>query len=78
MASIKAVKELADTIIRAHGGQAFFNFGEISKIMGCGINTVPKFLYDKGVLVQKVGPSKRVSALELADAMLSGRKTPVD
>lgn len=72
------VRATAELIIKTHDGQAYFNFGEISKILGCGINTVPALLHNSGITVKKVGPSKRVSAYEIAALMCSKRIAPID
>ena len=69
---------MAESIIDTNGGQAYFNFGEIARIIGCGIHTVPQMLYDAGITVKKVGPSKRVSAIDLAELMADGRINSVD
>jgi len=67
----------AEAIIKEHGGKMYFNFGEVSKIIGCGIHTVPRLFYDAGIAVKKVGPSKRVSAYDIATVMTSGRTSAV-
>lgn len=72
------IKAMAEVIIRTHDGQAYFNFGEVSKIIGCGANTVAYILHQSGVLVKRVGPSKRVSAYGLAEFMHSKRIAPID
>jgi len=69
---------MAESIIESYNGQAYFNFGEISKIIGCGIHTVPRILYDAGIAVKQIGPSKRVSAIDLAEMMSGGRVSAID
>lgn len=72
------IQSMTNAIIASNDGQAYFNFGEISKIFGCGINTVPVILRNAGITVKKIGPSKRVSAYDLALFMSSSRISPVD
>jgi beta-N-acetylglucosaminidase len=72
------VKMIADSIIQAHDGQAYYNFGEVSKIIGCGINTVSHMLHNSGIIVKRVGPSKRISAYDIADLMCTGRVAVID
>ena len=78
MAAAAEIKIMSEAIINAHGGQAYFNFGEASKIIGCGRHTAAYHLHNAGVLVKNVGPSKRVSAYSLAEAMYYGRIAPID
>lgn len=78
MSRVSEAQIMAEAIINAHGGKAFFNFGETSKIIGCGINTIPSLLYESGILVKKVGPSKRISALDIAMLMTQERIAPID
>lgn len=72
------VKAMADSIIKAHDGQAYFNFGQTSKIIGCGINTLPHLLHNSGIIVKRVGPSKRISAYDIAELMCIGRVAAID
>ena len=72
------VKAQAETIIKAYGGQAYFNFGQVSKIIGCGPNTLPHLLHNSGVVVKRVGPSKRISAFDIAELMCAGRVAPIE
>ncbi|NTW04560.1 MAG: helix-turn-helix domain-containing protein [Peptococcaceae bacterium] len=73
-----SVKELGDAIVRMHDGQMFFNFTEVAAIIGCGVNTVSALLHSHGITVKKVGPSKRVSAYDLAEVMIKDRISPID
>jgi hypothetical protein len=75
--SKQEIDAMAKLIIETHNGKAYFNFTEASKIIGCGINTVPKKLNDAGVLVSRVGPSKRISAYDLAETMNRHRVSAV-
>ena len=68
----------AEIIIKTHDGQTYFNLGEVSKIIGCGVNTVAAYLHDSGITVKQVGPSKRVSAYDIAELMCKGRVAPID
>ncbi|MDR1761669.1 MAG: helix-turn-helix domain-containing protein [Bacteroidales bacterium] len=70
-------KRIAESIIKENAGQTFFNYGEAAKIIGCGRNTVARRFLLAGILVKKVGPSKRVSAHDIAELMCSGRVSPV-
>lgn len=65
------VKNIGDGIIRAHEGQTFFNMTEARKIIGCGENTITALIHSHGITVKKVGPSKRISAYEIAEIMCS-------
>ena len=72
------IKVMAEAIINAHKGQAYFNFGEAHKIIGCGINTLPHLLHTSGIIVKRVGPSKRISAYDIAELMCTGRVAAID
>jgi beta-N-acetylglucosaminidase len=72
------IKVMAELIMRIHDGKAYYNFGDVSRIIGCGINTVAHLLHNQGILVRKVGPSKRVSAYDIAEIMYSKRVPPID
>lgn len=78
MANNSEIKAMTQALIDTHGGQAYFNFTEISKIVGCGINTVGAILHNAGVVVKRVGPSKRVSAYDIAKFMCDKRIAPID
>ena len=78
MSNKAEIQSMTNALIESHDGQAYFNFGEVSKIIGCGINTVPVILRNAGITVKKIGPSKRVSAYDLALFMASSRISPVD
>jgi hypothetical protein len=67
---------MAEAIISQHDGQAYYNFSEVGKIIGCGRNTVALVLDKAGILVKKVGPSKRVSAYDIASLMCLQRTVP--
>lgn len=72
------IQTMTTAIITAHKGQGYFNFEEASKIVGCGRHTLAHKLHNAGVTIQKLGPSKRVSAYDLALAMHEGRIAPID
>ena len=72
------IKANAESIIKAHDGQAYFNFRQASRIIGCGINTMPSLLHNSGVIVKRVGPSKRISAYDIAELMCTGRIAAID
>jgi hypothetical protein len=67
------IKAMADLIIKAHDGQAFYNYKQVAKIIDCGVNTVPGLLHNNGIIVKRVGPSKRISAYDIAELMCTGR-----
>lgn len=64
---------MAEAIIRQHDGQAYFNFGEASKIMGCSYSRLPERLTRAGIAVKRMGNSKRISAYDIACLMSSDR-----
>lgn len=72
------IQAMTNAIIAAHKGQAYFNFEQASKIVGCGRHTLANKLHRSGVTIQKLGPSKRISAYDLAAAMCEGRIAPID
>jgi len=72
------IRKMAEALIRAHDGQAYFNFSQSAKIIGCGINTVARELHKAGITVKRVGPSKRVSVYDLAAYMYDDRVAPID
>ena len=76
--SQREINTMAKQIIEAHNGQSYFNFTETAKIIGCGKNTVAYVLNNSGVTVKKIGPSKRVSAFDLAEIMAKGRVAAVE
>lgn len=72
------IERMAELIIKTHDGQAYFNFGEVCKIIGCGPNTVPLLLHNSGITVKRVGPSKKISAYEVAELMRLNQIAPID
>jgi len=72
------IKAMAEMLIKNNEGQAYFNLGDCSRIIGCGVNTVAREFHNAGILVKRVGPSKRVSAYDLAAYMSLGRVAPID
>lgn len=78
MSRKEEIQAMTAAIIEAYKGQAYFNFEEASRIVGCGRHSMAYKLNQAGVLVQKIGPSKRVSAYDLASAMVDGRISPID
>lgn len=67
---------MAKAIIESNDGQAYFNINEASKIIGCGRNKLVSKLTDAGVLVKRIGSSKRISAYDLATYMCTDRVIP--
>jgi len=78
MSKNQEINHMANNIIQVHDGKFFFNFREASKIIGCGRNTFANLLHNQGILVRKVGPSKLVSAYDIASVMCSDRVAPID
>ena len=78
MSRKEEIRAMAELLVKTHDGQAWFNFGQVSQIIGCGVNTLPCLLHNAGILVKKVGPSKRISAYDLAAFMSLDRVAPVD
>lgn len=78
MSTKSEIAAMAKIIVETHGGQVYFNFDQASKIIGCGRNTIAHCLHRAGVLVKKVGPSKRISAYDLAEFMYYDRIAPID
>ena len=74
----KDITLMAEAIIKAHDGKAYYNIGEVSKIIGCGANTVPALLHESGITVRRVGPSKRISAYDIAELMCKDKIAPID
>lgn len=72
------IQAMTDFIIKNHDGQAYFNYEEASKIVGCGRHTLAHGLHNAGITIKKVGPSKRVSAYDLAYFMCADRISAVD
>jgi hypothetical protein len=68
---------MADSIIRVYG-KAYFTFGDVSEIVGCGKNTVGALFHDAGIIVKRVGRKKLVSALDIAEVMTYERIAPID
>lgn len=72
------IKQMAELIIKTQNGKSYFNFSEASKIIGCGVNTVPPLMHENGVIVKQVGRSKRVSAFDIAEVMCTRRTAAID
>ena len=72
------IQSMVDALLKYHNGKAYFSFGEISKMIGCGVNNVPRLLHDSGVLIKKIGTCKKVSAFDIATIMCAGRIAPID
>jgi hypothetical protein len=69
---------IAEGIIKQHNGKAYFNLGEARKIIGCGENTTARLFHDAGIVVKKIGRSKRVSAYDIASMMMNERIAAVE
>ena len=76
MSQTNEAKVMAQTIVDTHKGQAYFNISQACKIVGCGRRTLISGLNQAGILVKKVGPSKRISAYDLAVYMCLERVVP--
>lgn len=69
---------MTKAIVMAHGGQAWFNYEESTVIVGCGRHTLANKLDSVGAKIQKLGPSKRVSAYTLVLVMMEDSISPLD
>jgi len=78
MVSKKEIHDLAKLIIETHDGKVLFNLGEVKKIIGSGVNNVAPRLYKAGITVVRQGPSKRVTAYDLAEYIYGNRVSPID
>ena len=78
MAAHNEIETMARLIMEQNKGQAYFNFSEAYKIVGCGINTFSQMVAQAGILVTRAGPSKRISALDVARLMHIGRVASYD
>jgi len=63
------ITTLTKEIIEKNNGQVFFTFKKASVVLGCRPNMVSHILHTRGILVQRQGHFKRVTALELAKVM---------
>jgi len=64
---------LADAIMRNWNGQVIFNFGEVSKITGYGINTIARRMSEAGIPVLTDGKSKKINVYQLAHFLTKDR-----
>ena len=78
MAHEKEISAMTSAIVNAHGGKAYFNITEASKIIGCSRNTLPAILHSAGIGIKRIGTSNRVSAYELAGLMCRDRTAPIN
>lgn len=74
---ITEIREHANAIIKAHDGKTYFNIREVHKITGYSLGTIPRMFSDQGILVKKDGKSKKVSAFDIAELMVSNRQSAV-
>ena len=72
----KTVTQIAEDIKAGNNGQIYYSYGEVAKIIGIGRNTVPAFLNRQGILSQKLGTKKIISAYDIAEAMYKNRTVP--
>ena len=77
MTKADKVKCQARLIAESNGGQNLFNMTESAKIVGCHVNSITRFLNDSGVFVKRHGRQKKVSALDLAEAMYYRQESPM-
>jgi hypothetical protein len=78
MATKEEIHKHAKLIVETHGGQMLFNLTEVHKIIGSGQNEVARRLHEAGILVKRQGPSKLVTAFDLAEYILANRVAPID
>ena len=64
MSAKSEIATMAQAIIEAHDGQAYYNFEQASKIIGCGRNTLAHHLHIAGILIKKLVQAS-VSALTI-------------
>ena len=73
----KEQKNLAEIISRANDGRVRFNLTRAAKIAGRSRTGFPGWLHNKGILVEKSGKDKYVTANDLAVAMTMDRVSPL-
>ena len=54
----------------------YLTFGMIKDLLHCSPSTVPHWLHQAGILVQKIGPKKLVSVYDFAEAFHRNRVEP--
>lgn len=70
-------KNLAETIAKANDGRVRFNLTRAAKIAGRSRTGFPGWLHSRGVLVEKSGKDKYITANDLAIAMTTDRVSPL-
>ena len=73
----KEQKDLAEVIAKANGGCVRFNLTQAAKITGRSRTGFPRWLHERGVMVEKSGKDKYVNATDLATAMMMDRVSPL-
>jgi hypothetical protein len=74
---IKEQMQLAEIIAKANGGRVRFNLTQAAKIAGRSRTGFPAWLHGRGVMVERSGKDKYVTANDLAAAMLKDRVSPL-
>ena len=78
MSRANDVRVAAEMIVKSHDGRVYFNFKDVSKIIGCDPDRIARMFLDAGILIKKSGRDKRVSAYDIAEVMCYGRVSPVE
>ena len=73
----KEQMQLAEVIANSNDGCVRFNLTEAAKIAGRSRTGFPRWLHDRGVLVEKSGKDKYVNVTDLVVAMTRDRVSPL-
>jgi hypothetical protein len=68
---------LAETIAKANGGRVRFNLTQAAKIVNRSRTGFPLWLHERGMMVERTGKDKYVTANDLAVAMTKDRVSPL-
>jgi phage antirepressor YoqD-like protein len=69
--------QIAEIIAKAKGGRVRFNLTQAAKIAGRSRTGFPAWLHERGVMVERTGKDKYVTAADLAVAMTKDRVSPL-
>ena len=70
-------KLLAETITNCYNGAVRFNMVTAARIVGVYRGGVPRWLHERGVMVEDTGRDKYVHVNDLVVAMTTGRVSPL-
>ena len=73
----KEQKDLAETIVNANRGRVRFNLTQAAKIAGRSRTGFPRWLHERGVMVERTGKDKYINVTDLAVAMTKNRVSPL-